>query len=101
MAGGWQIYCQNLSRPHSQVQQALARGDYGHAYYDAAATIADELEAIMSNGDRYREQDDWESAAIVYKTVIDEVLDEYTQIYDDDFTLLLSFTKKSDQLQRN
>lgn len=81
-----------------QVQQALARGDYGHAYYDAAATIADELEAIMSNGDRYREQDDWESAATLYKMVIDEVLDQYTQIYDHEGDLGRIFFEGSELL---
>jgi tetratricopeptide (TPR) repeat protein len=71
-----------------QVEQALSHGDYGHAYYGAAAGIANELEAILRQGDIYLREGDWPNATIVYITTAEEILAQYSQIYDRDGDLI-------------
>jgi hypothetical protein len=67
-----------------QVEQAVKHGDYGHAYYGAAGSIADELETVMLQADPYQERDDWLNAAVIYCTVLDELLSQHHHIYDHD-----------------
>ncbi len=67
-----------------QVRQAIKHGDYGHAYYGAAASIANELQTIMQQADAYRQRDDWVNTAVIYRTVLAELLEQHTNIYDHD-----------------
>jgi hypothetical protein len=71
-----------------QIQQALSHGDYGHAYYGAAAGIANELEAILRQGHIYLRDEDWHNATMVYTTIAEEILEQYSQIYDHDGDLV-------------
>ncbi|MCI0396313.1 MAG: hypothetical protein L0322_15425 [Chloroflexi bacterium] len=81
-----------------QVKSAIAHGGYGDDYYGAAATIAGEVETIMSQGDVYREQDDWQNAALVYSAVVRELLDQYTEVYDHDGELSSLFYAGGERL---
>jgi hypothetical protein len=60
-----------------------AAGDDWHA----AATIADALGPLVEIGDDYGRLGDWHSAATVYQTVAATVLDQYTQINDEEGSL--------------
>jgi hypothetical protein len=82
-----------------QVGQAIGRGDYGHAYYGAANTIASELETIMEQANLYREQGDWLNTAVIICTVLDELRTQYTNIYDHDGDLGSLFWHGSEQLE--
>ncbi len=81
-----------------QVKNAVKHGDYGHDYYGAAQTIANELEAIMQQGDGYRERGDWLNTAVIYCTVLDELRNQYNQIYDHDGDLGAVFWDRSERL---
>ena len=81
-----------------QVQNAVKHGDYGHDYYGAAQTIANELQAIMQQGDVYRELGDWLNTAVIYRTVLDELRNQYNQIYDHDGDLGAVFGDGSERL---
>ena len=81
-----------------QVGQAFRHGDYGHAYYGAANTIASELETIMQQASLYREQGDWLNTAVIICTVLDELRTQYTNIYDHDGDLGSLFWHGSEQL---
>lgn len=71
-----------------QINQAMSHGDYGHAYYGAAAGIANELEAILRQGDIYLREGDWHNATTVFITLVEEMLAQYNQIYDHDGNLI-------------
>jgi hypothetical protein len=60
-----------------------AAGDDWHA----VATIADALEPLVDIGDDYGRLADWRSAATVYQTTAQTVLDEYTRLHDEDGSL--------------
>jgi uncharacterized Zn finger protein len=81
-----------------QVQQAIKHGDYGHAYYGAAAGIANELQTIMQQADAYRQRNDWVNTAVIYRTVLEELLDQHTNIYDHDGDLGSVFWDGSERL---
>lgn len=81
-----------------QVVNAIKHGDYGHDYYGAAQAIANELDTIMQQGEIYRAKGDWVNAAIIYCTVIDELHDQYDQIYDHDGDLGTVFGDGSEYL---
>ncbi|MCA9918188.1 MAG: hypothetical protein KC445_09560 [Anaerolineales bacterium] len=81
-----------------QVKNAVKHGDYGHDYYGAAQTIANELEAIMQQGDVYRERGDWLNTAVICRTVLDELRNQYDQIYDHDGDLSVVFGDGSERL---
>lgn len=67
-----------------QVQSAISHGDYGHDYYGAAANISNELIQVSSQAETFIASDNWETAAQLYATVLDEVLSSYDEIYDHD-----------------
>jgi tetratricopeptide (TPR) repeat protein len=71
-----------------QIKQAMSHGDYGHAYYGAAAGIANKLEIILRQGDIYLREGDWHNATTVFTTIVEEMLAQYTQIYDHDGDLI-------------
>jgi hypothetical protein len=81
-----------------QFEQAVKHGDYGHAYYGAAGSIADELETVMQQADPYRERDDWLNAAVIYRTILDELLSQHHHIYDHDGDLHTVFWDGSERL---
>ena len=81
-----------------QVDQAIKHGDYGHTYYGAAASIANELESIMQQADVYRERDDWLNTAVIYRTVLDELRSQHMQVYDHDGDLGSVFWDGSERL---
>lgn len=81
-----------------QVERAIEKGDYGHAYYGAADAIADEIQVIIDQAEIYKERDDWGKAAVIYQTVLDELLDQYDQIYDHDGDLFSIFYNGSRKL---
>jgi uncharacterized Zn finger protein len=81
---GMQTAAINPDLIRRQVQQAIKHGDYGHAYYGAAASIANQLQAVMQQADVYEEQDDWLNATVIYRTVLEELLNQHSQIYDHD-----------------
>lgn len=81
-----------------QVGQAIRHGDYGHAYYGAAASIAHELETIMKQAEPYREREDWSNAAVIYRTVLDELRTQHAEIYDHDGDLGAVFWDGSERL---
>jgi hypothetical protein len=73
-------------KPSPSIRKTISyhrHGDYGHAYY-GAATIANELEAIMQQADVYRERNGWLNAALIYRTVLNELRAQHEQIYDHD-----------------
>jgi uncharacterized Zn finger protein len=60
-----------------------AAGDDWHA----VATIANALEPLVDIGDDYGRLADWRSAATVYQTIAQTVLDQYTRLHDEDGSL--------------
>lgn len=82
----------------NQVDRAMARGDYGHAYYGAADAIADEIRVIMDQAEIYEERGEWRNAAVVYQAVLDELMGQYDQIYDHDGNLFPIFYNGSENL---
>lgn len=81
-----------------QVKQAIKQSDYGHAYYGAVAGIVTALESIMQQAEVYREQGDWENAAVIYCAVLDELRTHHTEIYDHDGELGSIFWNGSERL---
>lgn len=81
-----------------QVKSAVKHGDYGHDYYGAVQTIVHELEAIMQQGDVYRERGDWLNTAVICCTVLDELRNQFDQIYDHDGDLGAVFWEGSERL---
>ena len=81
-----------------QVEQAIRHADYGHDYYGAAQTITAELDAIMMQADVYREREDWQNAALIYRTVLDELRNRHDQVYDHDGDLGAVFWDGSERL---
>jgi uncharacterized Zn finger protein len=65
-------------------RQALAAfhgvGDDWHAI----ATITSDLDPLVDIGDDYGRFGDWGSAAVVYQTIAQTVLDQFTQFHDED-----------------
>lgn len=55
--------------------------------WHAVAAIADDLEPLVDIGDDYGRLGDWPSAAIVYQTIAQTLLDEYTQLHDEEGSL--------------
>jgi uncharacterized Zn finger protein len=97
-ASGGQTAAINPDLIRRQVQQALKHGEYGHAYYGAAASIANQLQVIMQPAEGYGEQDDWLNATVIYRTVLEELLNQYGQIYDHDGDLGAVFWEGGERL---
>ncbi len=64
-----------------QVQQALRSIDEDD--YHAARDFAGEIDHLIGLGRQYATQPDWPNAAIVYDTILREVLEVYGQLHDD------------------
>ncbi|NTU85764.1 MAG: hypothetical protein HGA45_41620, partial [Chloroflexales bacterium] len=65
-------------------RQALAAFHGAGDDWHAVARIADDLEPLVDIGDDYGRLGDWPSAAAVYQTIAQTVLDQYTQIHDEE-----------------
>lgn len=81
-----------------QVDRAMAKGDYGHAYYRAADAIADEIQVIMDQAEIYQERGDWRNAAVIYRAALEELEEQYDQIYDHEGDLFPIFYEGSERL---
>ncbi|MCP5101093.1 MAG: hypothetical protein GY943_36545 [Chloroflexi bacterium] len=81
-----------------QVEAAIRQGEHGHAYYGAAESIANELDAIMQQANGYRERGDWVNTAVIISTVLDELRIHHLQIDDHDGDLGAIFHHGSENL---
>ena len=64
-----------------QIQRVLSSAGYE---WSAASEVALDLGNVVDVGDGYVEREDWRNAAIVYETVIREVLDQYQTMQDEE-----------------
>ncbi|HKZ68987.1 MAG TPA: SWIM zinc finger family protein [Anaerolineales bacterium] len=62
-----------------QIRYAMNRA--GDWY--AVRSAAHEIGAVVDVGDKFAEQEDWESAQIVYRAALDEALPEYFNTHDE------------------
>ena len=81
-----------------QARQALRRFDYGHDHYDAAASIAHKLTAILQLADPYLERGQWQAAAQITCAILDELVQQFTEIYDHDGDLTTVLWQAGDAL---
>ncbi|MCP4167007.1 MAG: hypothetical protein GY759_14120 [Chloroflexi bacterium] len=57
-----------------------------HVPYDwrASYAAAGQVGEVVSEGDAYAQAGDWRNAAVVYRTVADEILDSFDEIYQEE-----------------
>lgn len=76
-----------LADPTVIRRQVLAAFHAAGNDWHAVAAIAGDLEPLVAIGDDYRRLGDWHSAATLYQTVAQTVLDQYVQLHDEDGSL--------------
>ncbi len=65
-----------------QIDYAL-RSTNHYDYPDAGATAA-ELSSIVDTATRFREAGDWANAGVLYTLILNEIVPQYEELYDDD-----------------
>ncbi len=64
-----------------QVRRVFSSAGYE---WGAASDVALDLGNVVDVGDGYAEREDWRNAAVVYETIIREVLDQYPSMHDEE-----------------
>jgi len=77
-AGSKLIDAESIRR---QVRHTFSCGGYE---WGAASEVAMDLDNVVKVGEAYAERQDWRNAAVVYETIIREVLDQYPSMHDEE-----------------
>lgn len=72
-----------------QIRKEVSHALHSHGHeWTSGYHIANDLGGTVSLGLAFANREDWANAVVVYRTVLDAVLDGYDQIYDDEGTVL-------------
>lgn len=76
------------AKRQTRVEPEVYRRQIRHAMrgageWDAISGIAQEISSIVDIGDQFAEQEAWENAQVVYQSVLEESLPDYSQTQDE------------------